>query len=82
MTPDGWQGCRERHRVSNPAEGATIDLLISDKGLDDRNGQQWLHCEILVLEGWCIGVQAQPDVLQTINALETREDADGLILGE
>jgi len=63
---------------ADPAEGATIDLPIFDKGLDDRNGQQRLHCQILVLEGWCIGVQAQPDVLQTINALETREDADGL----
>ena len=63
---------------ADPAEGATIDLPIFDKGLDDRNGRQRLHCQILVLEGWCIGVQAQPDVLQTINALETREDADGL----
>ena len=63
---------------ADPAEGATLELPIFDKGLDDRSGQQQLRCQILVLEGWCVGVQAQPDVLQPINALETREDAHGL----
>ena len=64
--------------LADPAEGATLELPIFDKGLDDRIGQQQLRCQILVLEGWCVGVQAQPDVLQPINALETREDAHGL----
>ena len=63
---------------ADPAEGATLELPIFDKGLDDRSGQQQLRCQILVLEGWCVGVQAQSDVLQPINALETREDAHGL----
>ena len=64
--------------LAHPAEDATLELPIFDKGLDDRSGQHQLRCQILVLEGWCVGVQTQPDVLQPINALETREDAHGL----
>ena len=56
-------------------EDTTFELPIFDKGMDERSGQRQVRCQILVLEGWCIGVQAQPDVSQPINALERTEDA-------
>ena len=64
-------------QTANPAEGATLELPTFDKGMDDRSGQRQVRCQILVLEGWCVGVQAQPDVSQPINALERTADTEG-----
>ena len=64
-------------QTANPAEGVTLELPTFDKGMDDRSGQRQVRCQILVLEGWCVGVQAQPDVSQPINALERTEDTEG-----
>ena len=64
-------------QAANPAEGVTLELPTFDKGMDDRSGQRQVRCQILVLEGWCVGVQAQPDVSQPINALERTADTEG-----
>ena len=63
---------------ANPAEGVTLALPTFDKEMDDRSGQHQVLCQILVLEGWCVGVQAQPDISQPINALERTEDTQAL----
>lgn len=55
-----------------------------DKARDDRLPvAEWerapADCELLVLEGWCVGARPQPEetLARPINALETEEDRDG-----
>lgn len=55
-----------------------------DKAQDDRAPRAaWHHCEappdVLLFEGWCVGVAAQPEseLSTPVNALEASEDADG-----
>ena len=50
-----------------------------DKGTDDRADEQQVQAQVLVLEGWCLGVTAQPEqaLRDPINALEAAEDSDG-----
>lgn len=50
-----------------------------DKGADDRTGEEAVRADLLVIEGWCLGVQAQPASLlrEPINRLERDEDRDG-----
>lgn len=55
-----------------------------DKALDDRKPRaDWLHREappdVLLFEGWCVGVAAQPEseLAKPVNALEAREDSAG-----
>ena len=62
-----------------------VALPSFDKGLDDRCSRDaWRRCEgpldLLVLEGWCLGVTAQPveALAFPCNALERDEDADGI----
>ena len=61
-------------------QAATIPLPVFDKGMDDRSGQRESLAQVLVLEGWCLGVRAQPeDMLQDpINTLEREEDPQGV----
>jgi D-glycerate 3-kinase len=61
-------------------EAAAVRLPIFDKGTDDRSGQRESLAQVLVLEGWCLGVRAQPeDMLQdSINTLEREEDSAGV----
>ena len=61
-------------------EAVTVRLPVFDKGADDRSGQRERAAQVLVLEGWCLGVHAQPeDLLQEpINALERDEDPQGI----
>lgn len=61
-------------------EAATVRLPVFDKGADDRSGQRERAAQVLVLEGWCLGVHAQPeDMLQEpINTLERDEDPQGI----
>jgi len=51
-----------------------------DKGLDDRIDSIMCDADILVLEGWCVGVVPQPRALltQPVNELERLEDKDGV----
>jgi D-glycerate 3-kinase len=60
--------------------GRPVALPVFDKLADDRlPPQQWRRFEridVLILEGWCIGLRPQPAALlaEPINALETAED--------
>ncbi|MEM1432444.1 MAG: hypothetical protein AAGG11_00135 [Pseudomonadota bacterium] len=61
-----------------------IKLPLFDKGLDDRAPvDDWPTCtgplDVLVFEGWCLGVQPQQEaeLEAPMNALEAEEDADG-----
>lgn len=71
--------------------GETLDALLSaaetrvpvfDKSVDDRDPVGRTVSgpfDLVVFEGWCVGVAAEPAVRlsQPINALERTEDADG-----
>lgn len=55
-----------------------------DKGRDDRVAEAGWQCvdappDLLVLEGWCLGVEPQPEaaMAEPVNALERGEDGDG-----
>ncbi len=61
-----------------------IALPRFDKATDDRADEsQWPvvtgPIDLVILEGWCVGTKAQPDVDlgRPVNALEREEDADG-----
>ncbi|GAB3281478.1 hypothetical protein [Parahaliea aestuarii] len=56
-----------------------------DKASDDRcPAAQWAEVseavDIVLFEGWCLGVEAQPEeaLVQAVNALERDEDPDGV----
>lgn len=56
-----------------------------DKSVDDRFPKRqwpkvWAPVDIIVLEGWCLSVDAQSDAMlaEPINALEEREDPEGI----
>ncbi len=70
--------------IKQIGEGQTLDIVTFDKSLDDRAAKKdWQRVsmpqDVVILEGWCVGVSAQKkaDLIQSINALETHEDADG-----
>ncbi|WP_394170386.1 hypothetical protein [Saccharospirillum alexandrii] len=55
-----------------------------DKAQDDRASRaDWHHCEtppdVLLFEGWCVGLTAQPEteLTEPVNSLEAREDSAG-----
>lgn len=65
--------------------GEACPLPRFDKAADDRlPAGQWplapAACEVLVLEGWCVGARAQAaDALrEPVNELEAREDPEGI----
>jgi|TARA_B110000977_G_scaffold191946_1_gene264787 D-glycerate 3-kinase len=63
-----------------PRPPVKMNLPSFNKGMDDRNGFSDVAASVLVLEGWCLGVQPQPEHLldKAVNALEEAEDEDGL----
>ena len=54
----------------------TVDLPAFDKGLDDRVADIQVQAELLVVEGWCLGVQPQDaaSLQHPVNDLERAED--------
>ena len=76
-----WMG-RVLHALTDQSPGCTVSLQLPvfDKGLDDRVDLRTVEAEILVIEGWCLGVTAQTDsALETpINRLERESDGTGL----
>jgi len=52
---------------------------VFDKATDDRSGVVSVEAEVLVIEGWCLGVTPQPEeqVSPPCNGLERSEDKDG-----
>ncbi len=74
-----WQRLRDvLHNVQTG--NATLVLPRFDKGLDDRieDGPP-TRADMLVLEGWCVGVsaQAEADLISPCNDLERLEDPQG-----
>ncbi|WP_380872940.1 kinase [Sphingomonas sp. DBB INV C78] len=64
--------------------GEAAPLPRFDKARDDRRPEtEWDRAEpgttLLILEGWCVGARPEPDaaLVDSINALEQSEDADG-----
>jgi len=64
--------------------GASVAIPRFDKSVDDRRPEsEWDEVEspvdVIMLEGWCLGVTAQPDeaLATPCNALEAGEDSDG-----
>ncbi|WP_159976583.1 MULTISPECIES: zeta toxin family protein [unclassified Novosphingobium] len=65
--------------------GEASPLPRFDKSCDDREPtENWpaapADCEVLLLEGWCVGASAQPPVtlVRPVNALESEEDPDAI----
>ena len=69
------------HRMLDEVHRGQTRLCVPtfDKGLDDRVAEREIDAEVLVFEGWCLGVKAQPvSALRTpCNDLERDEDAEG-----
>lgn len=60
--------------------GEAAPLPRFAKAVDDRLPEdQWPHapagCDVLLLEGWCLGARPQADLAAPINALEAAEDS-------
>lgn len=52
-----------------------------DKGLDRvSHCSEQSYARLLILEGWCVGLKAQPEneLIQALNALEQQQDPNGL----
>lgn len=64
----------------NSGSKTPLRLPKFDKGLDDRIDSITCDADILVLEGWCVGVVPQPRglLIQPVNELEQVEDKDGV----
>lgn len=65
--------------------GRPVALPAFDKALDDRAPvSTWrrveARCDLVVLEGWCVGARPQPegDLDRPVNALERDEDPHGV----
>jgi len=61
------------------ANKSPVELTLPsfDKGLDDRAGFARVQASVLIIEGWCVGVEPQPESLleRAINSLEKVEDS-------
>jgi len=67
----------------DPARSSIVEIPRFDKARDDRFGewqQQEQPVDIVLLEGWCLGVRPQPidQLVEPVNVLEKEEDPDGL----
>ena len=65
-------------------DGAAVDVPLFDKAADDRLPEAlWRRvspADIVVVEGWCVGVSPQQDdaLQDPVNPLEAGEDVDGV----
>ncbi|MCR9258992.1 MAG: hypothetical protein NXH95_04685 [Pseudomonadaceae bacterium] len=62
----------EVHRGNRP-----LQVPVFDKGLDDRVAQREIDADLLVFEGWCLGVRAQPESALAAPCNELERDEDG-----
>lgn len=65
---------------NGPMQPVKMGLPSFNKGIDDREGFSHVRASVLVLEGWCLGVQPQSEQLldEAINPLEEVEDHAGI----
>lgn len=68
-------------RLSTAAEGEKVQIPRFNKATDDRHPESAFSCitgpvDIVILEGWCVGANAQPadELLTPINKLERTQD--------
>ncbi|MGH1538903.1 MAG: phosphoribulokinase [Arenicella sp.] len=71
--------------IQKQVPGETYSIPLFDKAIDDRcSHENWLSVDapvdILILEGWCVGMspQQQQELTTPVNALESDEDPDGI----
>lgn len=60
--------------------GQAVALPVFDKALDDRLADKpEQHIQLLIVEGWCLGLSAQSEAALAlpVNSLEAEEDAAG-----
>ncbi|MEM9620320.1 MAG: hypothetical protein AAF993_01640 [Pseudomonadota bacterium] len=67
-------------QVRQHGASVKVELPVFDKAIDDQAGQRSVRAELLIVEGWCMGVVPQPDdALQlAVNDLELHEDTAGV----
>ncbi len=72
-------------QLAGLGEGGSMAIPHFDKSTDDRTPESvWPHVQgpvdIILFEGWCVGVRPQPaaDLEPAINSLEQDEDAGGI----
>lgn len=70
--------------INKLKNGQPAEIPVFNKALDDREFQEhWRHVnsplDIILIEGWCLGVEAQRDteLITPVNSLEADEDTDG-----
>lgn len=77
-----WQWLHEVVQAvqSERKSPAQLTLPKFDKGTDDRAGSYQVEADLLVLEGWCLGIHAQAEAAleRPCNTLERTEDKQGL----
>lgn len=73
------------NNIQQQVEGATYSVPLFDKSVDDRYANEdWLTVaapiDIMILEGWCVGISPQKieDLNQNVNTLESEEDDKGI----
>ena len=83
-THDITLGINTLEDLERSREGEIITLPRFDKAMDTRAPQtQWTQCpgplDVIILEGWCVGAQAQTEeaLMEPINELEANEDPLG-----
>jgi len=71
-------------QINSLQAGQSISVVTFNKALDDRaDPKDWQSItepqDVIILEGWCVGVsaQSQDDLAEPINELEANEDVDG-----
>jgi D-glycerate 3-kinase len=83
----GTHDIRLAQEVINSLCDETANSVVPrfDKSTDDRVPDEDFEAtpaktDIIILEGWCLGAEAQPDeeILQPVNELEKEEDPDAI----
>lgn len=77
-------GIRTIEALKHAGPGDRVAVPAFDKAVDDRKPEsEWPvwegRADLILFEGWCVGVRPQPDVAlkDPVNDLERHEDPDG-----
>lgn len=81
----GVPGTHDMHKALADAQqvmaGLSVALPVFDKALDDRRPDRpAATLDLLLVEGWCLGLQAQyaAELVLPVNTLEAAEDPQGV----
>ncbi|MGD8860864.1 MAG: HAD-IIB family hydrolase [Myxococcales bacterium] len=66
-------------RTQGPVALPTFDKARDDRAPRERWPTVQAPCDVVVLEGWCVGARSQEsaELAEPVNALEREQDADG-----